>query len=156
MTRYNGIYVASYQAIAHTAADLLFELNPTGSAQFEVLRMWISPAHNAVDDVQEIDVYENDAVATGGTQAAKRDLQGGSDDAGDVVVDHNKGTIGATPSSLWHDAFHLLNGWLYVPVPEERPRKSSAQTDLYFGLRLSVAPAESITLSYGVVWGELT
>ena len=155
MIRYNGVYSAFELNQAITTADVLIELQVPAATQIEILRMWCSPADNLIDDVQEIEIYGNDGVATGGTALTEQEIQG-QDDAASGVTALGGPTIAATATTLYPDSFHLQNGWLYLPVPEERIRVAGAGTIDNVGFRFHVAPGASVTVSYGVTWGEIS
>jgi len=153
---YNGIYSATSDSDAFSAAGSIIELQVPANVQIEILRAWVGPAEGAdpVAEVQEISLYVNDAVATGGTGLTEQELRG-SLDATSSVVALAAPTIGATPVDLMFDAFHVQNGWLYLPVPEERVRIAGGTTNDNVGLRFPVAPDASMTFSYGMIWAEL-
>lgn len=152
--RYNGIFVAQEKSQAITTADVLVELQVPAGTQIEIIRMWCGAAEGTdpVDEVQEIEIYGNDGVATGGTALTEQGLQGVDDTSGVTAL--GGPTIAATETSLYRDAFHLQNGWLYLPVPEERIRVVGGATIDNVGFRFPVAPDASTTVSYGVIWGE--
>jgi len=152
--RYNAIFSAFELDQAVTTGDILVELQVPAGTTIEILRAWCSAATNLVDDVQEIEIYGNDAVATGGTALTEQAIQG-QDDAASGVTALGGPTVGATPTTLYPDAFHLQNGWLYLPVPEERIRVVGAATIDNVGVRFHVAPGASVTVSYGITWGEI-
>ncbi len=64
-------------------------------------------------------------------------------------------TIGATPTDLYFDGYHVQNGFLYLPVPEERPIIVGNSTQDNFGIRFPVAPDQAMVISYGIIWGEI-
>jgi hypothetical protein len=154
--RYNGIFVATESEQTVTTADVLIELGVPANTMIEIIRMWCSPAMNdagPTDDMQEINIYSNDALATGGAGLTETELQG----TGDVSLVTALGgpTQGSTPTVLYPDGFHLQNGWLYLPVPEERIRVVGAAAAAV-GFKLSQAPeSASEILSYGIIWGEI-
>ncbi len=153
--RYNGIYVATELNQAITTADVLIELQVTvATIQIEIIRMWCSPDTGLTDDVQDIEIYVNDAVATGGTGLTKFEMQGQSDSNSSATLLGGP-TVGATPTSLIPDAFHLQQGWLYLPMEEERIRIAGGTAQDNVGFRFISAPAAEITVSYGIVWGEV-
>jgi hypothetical protein len=155
--RYNGVYSASGDSDAYSAAGAVIELQVPTNTVCEILRMWIGAAEGTdpVAEVQEVAVYANDAAATVGSTLTANEIQGQADAASGCTIRGNAPTIGATPTDLYFDGFHLQNGWLYLPVPEERfvIVGGSAQDNL--GIRFPVAPDASITISYGIIWGEV-
>ena len=82
MMRYNGIFMAGEASQAITTADVLVELQVPSGTTIEIIRMWCGAADNLVDDVQEIDIYGNDAVATSGLGLTEQALQGVDDTTG--------------------------------------------------------------------------
>ncbi len=154
--RYNGIYAATRSSIALSATDVLVELQVPVDVQIEIIRMWAGAAEGPVpvDEVQEIDIYGNDTSATGGV-ALTEQLIRGSADAASSVTTLGSPVIGITPTILYPDGFHLQNGWLYLPVPEERIRVAGGSAIDNIGFRFPTAPDASITISYGVIWGEV-
>ena len=151
--RYNGIYVSAEKNQAITGADVLIELQVPAGTQIEIIRMWCSAADNLIDDVQEIEIYHNDTAGSGGIGLSEFSLQGTAD-ASTTVTALGGPTIGTSPLVFYPDSFHLQNGWLYLPVPEERIRVVGAGNPDNVGFRFHVAPGASVTVSYGVVWGE--
>ncbi len=151
--RYNGVYVALEQNQAITGADTLIELQVPTNVQIEIIRCWCSPADNLVDDIQEIRLLTATAAGTGGTGLEERVVQGFGDATSAVTA------IGGATSSaatfVYSDSFHLQQGWLYLPMEDERIRISGGSTSDNFVMKFHVAPASSITVSYGIVWGEV-
>ena len=156
MSHYNGVYVAQEVSQSVSAAGTLVELQVPSNVQIEVLRAWVGAAEGTdpVDEIQEVEIYINDAAATGGTGLTEQAVRG-SDDAASAVTALGGPTIGATPVSVLADGFHTQNGWLYLPVPEERIRIAGGSTNDNVGIQFQTAPDAAITVSYGIVWGEL-
>jgi hypothetical protein len=155
--RYNGVYSASGASDAYSAIGCIMELQVPTNTVIEILRMWVGAAEGGepVADVQEISVYFNDAAATAGTGLAENEIQGTADAASGVTSLGVAPTIGATPTNVLYDGFHLQNGWLYLPVPEERFVCVGGSSQDNIGMQFPVAPDVSITISYGMIWGEI-
>lgn len=157
MMRYNGIFAAVESSQPYTTAAVLIALQVPADTQIEIIRAWCSAASNdpPLDEMQEIELYVNDANSTGGAALTEFDVQG-SDDVPSVTALGGSTAItqGATPDVIYPDIFHLQNGWLYLPVPEERIRRVGA-TASEVGLKLAQAPNTSSTISYGMIWGEV-
>lgn len=155
--RYNGVYSITSDSDAFTGAAAIIELQVPANTVVDILRMWIGPAEGTdpVAEVQELSVYVNDAAATGGTALSENEIQGSGDGAS-ACAGLAAPTIGATPTDIYFDAFHLQNGWLYLPVPEERFRVQGGTTNDNIGLRFPIAPDQSTTISYGIIWGEIS
>ena len=69
------------------------------------------------------------------------------------VAVKNVTTIG-TGSEFYHTAYHTQNGWLYLPVPEERPRLVSGGDDV-FAVVFPTAPDAALVTSITLIWGEV-
>jgi hypothetical protein len=157
MMNYNGVYMASHPSTSYSADEIvLMELQVPDNCQIELLRAWVGPAEGTdpVAEVQEICLYLNDGPATGGTGLTEQEVWGTANAAALTVAVANA-TVAATPVDYAYDAFHAFNGWLYVPVPEERIRVVGGTTNDNIGIRLPVAPDAAMVLSVGMVWGEL-
>ena len=59
---------------------------------------------------------------------------------------------GTSPNDEIEDGFHFQNGWLYLPVPEERIRIAGGDI---MGIRLPIAPDAAMGCAFGMVFGEL-
>lgn len=153
--RPNGLYVVSESSQAISTADVLIELQVPSAVLIEIWRMWVGAAENdtLVDAVQEIDIYANDAAGTSGTSLTGVEIQT-EVDAATLVTAVGGPTIGATPTVLYPDGFHVQNGWLYLPVPEERIRIRGGGSVDNVGFRFPTAPGSSITVSYGIIYAE--
>ncbi len=153
--RPNGVYVASLNSTAFSTAIGIIEIQAGANSIIEIWRVWVGPSEGTdpVDEVQEIGLYRSDTVGTG-TAMTEQEIQGGGDAVASAVAISTV-TRGGTPEELFYDAYHTQNGWLYLPVPEERPRLVSAGED-NFGVWFPVAPDASMTLSAGIVWAEYT
>ncbi len=154
--RYNGVFIATLGVYAaYTVADVLMELQVPADTQIEIIRAWVTPDTGLTDDIQEIEIYVNDAASTGGGSVTERELQGTGDTISGVTAVTDGPTQGATPIIFLSDAFHLQQGWLYLPLEDERIRIAGGSAQDNIGIKLAVAPAASITLSYGMAWGEI-
>jgi hypothetical protein len=155
--RYNAVYSATDPSRSYSADEIvLMELQVPTATVIELIRAWVGAAEGAdpVAEVQEIVLYVNDGPATGGTALNENELQGSVDAAAATVAVANA-TVAATPVDLYYDAFDLRNGWLYLPLPEERIIIVGGTTNDNVGIRLPVAPDAAIVLSCGMIWGEI-
>jgi hypothetical protein len=151
--RPNGIYQASFGSDSFSTAIGVIELQVGANTRIEIIKAWVGPAEGTdpVDEVQEIGFYRNDATGTG-TAMTEQEIQGGGDATSGVTAISTV-TIGATPEDFNFDAYHVQNGWLYLPVPEERVQVQSGGQD-NFGIWFPVSPDASMTVSAGIIWAE--
>ena len=155
------VYSATFSNVTlGTAAQSILEVQVPSTSLVVVLRAWLGADIGAspVDEVVNIALYGNDAAATGGTGMTEQALTPtGAGDASNCTA-LVEPTIGATPLDLIVDSFHLQNGWLYLPVPDERPVLfgGSANPGDNIGIRLVTAAAAAWVGSGGIVWMETT
>lgn len=140
------------QAIT-TADDPLIELTAEANSYFDVLRVEVGPSEGTdpVDEIQEVALWHGTIAGSGGTGLTGRILNG----EGTIVTtgDRNVGTLG-TGNDVYFSAYHTQNGWLYLPIPEERIRCKAGGDDI-FAVLFPTAPDASMTLSCTVVIGEV-
>ncbi len=151
---YVRVASASLQSTALTLIDdPLVELLCPANVTIEVIRVEIGPAEEAtpIDEIQPVALWKGTAVGSGGGAATERLITGSGTILG--VVATNVTTIG-TGNEFYHSAYHTQNGWLYLPVPEERPQLVSGSDDV-FAVVFPTAPQVSITTSCTIVWGEI-
>ena len=150
---YNGIYTATAGAASISNAYVFFELQLPTNLMIEIIRVWMGPAEGdtPVQEIQEIEIYTNDGVATGGSGMSEEIVQEG--DLAASVVALTGVTQAATPDPKVRDSFHLQIGWEYNPNETERLRIGSSTAD-NIGMRFPVAPDAAITVPFGVTWGE--
>ncbi len=151
---YDRTVAASMESTSLTLVDdPLLELLCPSDAIIEIIRVEVGPAEGAspVDEVQEIALWMGTDVGSGGGALTERIVTGSGSIVGVAVK--NVTTIG-TGSEFYHTAYHTQNGWLYLPVPEERPRLIPGGNDV-FAVVFPVAPQVAIVTSITMVWGEV-
>ena len=122
MTNYDRVVAASLISTSLTLADdPLLELLCPANMTIDIIRVEIGPAEGAtpIDEIQEVALWMGTAVGSGGGAITELIVRG-SGTIGGVAVS-NVTTIG-TGAEWYHSAYHTQNGWLYLPVPEERPQ----------------------------------
>ena len=153
MTNYDRVVSADLASTSLTAVDdPILELLCPANMTIDVIRVEIGPAEGAapVDEVQEIGLWMGTVVGSGGGSATERIVRGSGTIGG--VVATNVTTIGT--GNLWYpSSFHVQNGWLYLPVPEERPQLISGGDDV-FAVYFPVVPDAALVLSTVIIWGE--
>ncbi len=147
-----GIIMPS-QTITLGDAPLL-EIQLPADTTVEIIRVEIGVAEGAtpVDEVQEVQLYRGSTVGTGGTGIAEQVYWGSSPP--NAVALRNLTAPGAGEAPLYQSAFHWQQGWVYLPVPEERIKVQSLGTD-NFGIVFPLAPAVSVVCTATLVFGEV-
>ena len=136
-----------------TADDPMIELQVPIDTNIEIIRVEIGVAEGAtpVDEVQEIELYRSATPGTAGTGIAEQRFNGSG--ISNTQALRNLTDPGAGFAPLYQSAFHWQQGWLYLPVPEERIHLISNNVD-NFGVQFPVAPAVAVTFSVTMVFGE--
>lgn len=145
-------------------ATTLSFVNPAAApnVNLEFFRAWVGQSANATSAQQRVQLEtqvtafptltsktpeklkraEAASIITGGTAGA----------AGTAGVNASaEGAGGKT--SIFDDAFNVLNGWLWVPTPNETIIMPAGSTS-GLGLFLPVAPATLTNWSWGLTFGE--
>jgi len=148
--------------LANQAVTGVF-INPGTGQSLEMLRCWASQSANATSAQQRVQTNTQVTAFPTLTSATPAKLK-----LSDPVSVITGGTAGAAGTSgvnasaegaggktiLMHDAFNVLNGWLWVPTPPETiVMNASAASG--FGLHFPVAPATLTNWAFGVVFREL-
>lgn len=116
-----------------TSANLTAQI-VTQVTAFPTLTSTAPVATSLIDQASKITGGTSGAAGTSGTNAS-------AEGAGTKTV-------------LYSETFNLLNGWLYVPVPEERIVLSASGSS-GLGLYLATAPATGTLWSAEVVFREV-
>jgi len=149
--------------LANQAVTLAF-INPAAapSAMLRMLRCWASQSANATSAQQRIQL--NTQVTAFPTLTSTTPAKTKQGDAASVIAGGTAGAAGTCGTNasaegagaktvLLSDAFNVLNGWLWVPTPDEVIEMPAGFAS-GFGLHLPVAPATLTNWSFGVVFGE--
>jgi hypothetical protein len=149
--------------LANAAVTLVF-INPLSpGCSLEILRCWIGQSANATSAQQRVQLVTQVTAFPTLTSATPKKLK-----INDPVSEITGGTAGAagtaginasaegagTKTIILEDAFNVLNGWLFVPTPNETIIVN-AKTSAGFGLYLPVAAATLTNWAFGIVYREL-
>lgn len=156
-------YSISAGGITVAGATTLVFLNPGTTCSLEILRAWVSQSANNTSAQQRIQLVTQVTAFPTLTAATPAKLKRG--DAVSAIVGGTAGAAGTaginasaegagTKTVIFEDAFNVLNGWLWVPTPEERiilPASHASGLGLYF----PVAPATLTNWAFGLTFREL-
>ncbi len=148
--QFTGVYTIRDTLAALAAADTLLELTAPTDAAVALISAWVSPRGAILDQIQEINVFINDAAGTGTTQVPVPNHEGYAAFGGtarDVIT-----VEGTTPTDIIEDGFHFQNGWKHNPIPEEF---IVIQPSSIMGIRFPVAPDAAMDLACGMTFGEI-
>jgi hypothetical protein len=153
--QYTGVYQIALVNTAVTGAITLVQIKAGTVGAVELLRAWCSQSNSTTSTMQRITILRKSTAATvtsgtplliNGSQAAK--AVGGTSATGTNASNENSGD----GDVLYPDVFNILNGWLWVPTPEER---IIVPPSGMIGLKFMTAPASSLTINAGFVFGEI-
>jgi len=150
---YNGIYLVNRRVTTSTAITVIQILAGT-AAPIEVLRAWTNQSDSATSAETGIQLIRKSAAATVTAFTPLLVVPGQSAAAavGGVAATGITATAEGTNTDILVDeGFNVLNGWLYLPVPEERIVMDGAGI---LGLLFPVAPASALYES-GIIFREL-
>jgi hypothetical protein len=160
-----GTYVLSSGGMTTVNAVVtLAFINPGTTQSIAILRCWASQAASATSAQQRIQLVSQ--VTAFPTLTSKTPAKTSIIDPVSVIIGGTAGAAGTagvnataeggTKTVLVDDAFNVLNGWLWVPTPNEIiVMNASAASG--FGVYLPVTPpaATQTSWSVGIVYQEL-
>lgn len=155
----NGIlYSVTFQAVAITAIQDLFEITPADDHPVYLHGVFINQHTDVGDAAEEIlrwsVVRGHTTGGSGGSTPTARSLTRGS--TAGFAAEANNTTIASdgTTHTLHADGFNVRAGLGHWWTPETRPGASQADTTLV--VRLVAAPADSVTVDGTLYVEELS
>ncbi len=152
-------------SVANNNPVTLVEIMPVGApgTGFEVLRVFCSQSANATSAQQRIEhttqvaVFPTTAVSTNPVKTKQNDAAAAI--VGATTIAAGKSGIAVTTegagtkTSLWSEAFNVLNGYLWVPTPAETVVFGAGSLSAY-DLQFPAAPTALTNWNFGVVYRE--
>jgi hypothetical protein len=158
-------FITSTGGATITGSLTLVFLNPPAAPNFNIaaLRAWIGQAANATSAQQQIQLHTQVTAFPTLTGALPAKVKR-ADPNVSILVSSTTGAAatsgvnsstdnGGAQTVILSDAFNVLNGWLYVPTPDEVIVVPAGSTS-GLGLKLPVAPATLTAWGFGVTFGE--
>ncbi len=143
---YSGLYIARMDAVSVSAARTLVQINNAATTTLEIIRMVIT-ASTTTSAALDVLVKRVTTAGTGTSFTAIELRPIDSAFGGTCTTNHTaEGTAGDT---ILREYFNALNGWLYLPVPEERIVIPPSER---FALAFGAAPAAT-TFSAAITFG---
>jgi len=151
------VYVINDSRAVSTAITIL-QLKAVNCA-VEVIRAWVNQESSTVSAQTAIQLSRKTGTAATVTSLTPLLLEpsvGAALSVGGTAATGRTATSEGTDGDvLIREGFNVLNGWLYLPVPEERIVLSPASiATSTLGLKFPVAPP-NVTYDYGIVFREL-
>jgi hypothetical protein len=154
--------VATNITLANQAVTLAW-INPGTTASLEILRVSVSQSSSTTSAQQRIQL--NTQVTAFPTLTTFTPVKTSTGDGASVITGGTSGAAGTcginasaegagAKTVLYPDVFNILNGWLWLPTPEERiilPAGSSSG----FGVHLPAAPSSLSGWNAVIVYREI-
>lgn len=153
MAANGGVYAAYMEAVSVSGAITLVQVKAGSAVSIELLRAWVSQSGSTTSAMQRIRILRKSAAATVTSFTPVR-LSGGAtaDSAGGTsATGTNASNEGTDGDVLVPDAFNVLNGWLWLPTPEER---IIAAPGTILALVFPAAPGSALTVTAGMIFRE--
>ena len=142
------VYTARLDATSVSSAATLVQLNAPSNAALKILRAWASVC-TVTSCALQVRLTRRTTAGTGTAFTPIRHDSFESSTSATATVNHSaEGTAGDV---IIRDTFNVLNGYLYLPVPEER---IVVPPGCALSLDLPVAPANASSLNAGITWSE--
>jgi hypothetical protein len=143
-------YVVRLDNIAVTGAITLIAVTAPSTGNIVLLRAWCSQSSSTTATQLPVEILRKTAAVTG-TSFTPLALNE-NDSAASSTCLINATAEGTDGNVLIREAWEYLNGWLWVPTPEER---IVVKASGIIAMKLPVAPGASVTLQAGFVFGEV-
>lgn len=111
------------------AATGIIGLQAAANKPVIILRTALSQSGNTTSTQQGIEWLRRSTGSTNVTTPNKNPMDGG-DAAASFTAVGLATTLGTAGAVLYADSFNWQNGWLYLPVPEERIYATAAVTEI--------------------------
>lgn len=153
-------YVASFEAVAVTALQDLFEISTPTDVVTVIHEIHVTQSSDAGDAQSEQLRFQilrgiGSTSGSGGTTETPQKQETGFGASGATVEVNNTTqavTGGGSLTALFEECANIHVGWHYVPVPEARFAFSPGEEIL---IALPAAPGDSLTMSGLVMYEEL-
>lgn len=132
-----------------STANTVLQLTAPSTMNLEILRVWIEQSSSTTSAMADAALVRKTATVTGGTSITPSKLVPGDPAATTTAVRTATGE-GTETDTLAAESFNILNGWLWIPTPDERPWVAPSGM---VALRFTAAPT-SATYRYGITFLE--
>lgn len=146
----SGIYTVVAQAQTIATAITVLELTAPSTGEIELYRAWCQQSSTTTSAMVRIELLRKSGTITGtASPPAAVPTEVGMPATGATIKwkATGEGTDGVI---LIEEAYNLLNGWLWLPVPEERIKIPPSGV---LGMKFPAAPT-SASYTFGFVWRE--
>lgn len=152
---YTGVYSVYMNAVSVSGAITLVQIKAGTSRAVEIMRATVAQSASSASAMQRIQINRKSAAATVTSFTALAARMG--DSAADAVggtsaTGTNASAEGTDTNILIVDVFNVLNGWLWIPTPEER---ITVPAGGIIGLKFPAAPGSALTITASMTFAEI-
>jgi len=146
------LYTINHKGVASgTSVVTTIEATSAAAKVLAVIRSWLSQQGSTTSAQQAVEIARKSAAGTNVTSPNIKNM-----DASDTAFGGTARGMCTTEGTLtdddYPDSFNWLNGWLYLPVPEERFVVGGSGIICQ---RMPAAPP-SLTINAGLIVGEIS
>ena len=163
MSEVTRVFTVSGSNVTIVGGATLVFINPDTDVGFEILRCSIGQRGTSTSEQQEVNLVTQVTAFPTLTSVTPRPhlhgapasliVGGTAGAAGTAGIDASAEGAGAK-TVIYPDGFNNLNGWLYIPTPEERPKMRAAATS-GFGMQLVSTPSTLTGWIFSVTYREI-
>ena len=150
-------YIVTFNAVAVSAAQDLFEITPADDKPVEIVSLNIgqySDAGDAASELLGIQIIRGFTTSGSGGSAATPAALNSNGAAAGFTAEVNNTTLAntGTTTTLLSDAFNVQAGYSYIPPLDARPVIGQGNTTAVIRI---TAPADALTMNGTLVVREL-
>ena len=145
-----GFYSVVSKAQTVSTAITILEITAASTNTLKIIRAWVNQSSITTSAQVNIQLLRKSGTVTSAASAPSALALDASASSG-VTVKWKATAEGTDGNVLIDEGFNVLNGWLYLPVPEER---IIVPPSGIIALKFIAAPT-SATYNWGMVWEEI-
>lgn len=144
------VYSVFQSGIAEAAAESQIEVTAPSDSILVLLRAWLTQDNAETSTMEVVEIIRKSAAGTG-TSVTPEPFDEGAQAFGGTAR-RTMTAEGTVSEVVYRESFNILNGWLWVPTPEERVVVAPSGI---IGLRFPEAPEASIDVTAGLIFQEV-
>lgn len=145
------VFTVRMAPTAVTVAKTLIRVSAPATTALVILRAWITQETKVTSEQLRALIQRASTTGTGTATTPEKHEVGDAAFAGSAAVNLTaEPTLTGNPFN--NEDFNILNGFIYVPMPEERVIVPPSGIIV---LRSDIAPAASMTMTAGMTFGSL-
>lgn len=150
-------YAVTFNAVAVSAAQDLFEITPADDKPCEIVALHIgqySDAGDAQDELLGVQIIRGFTTSGSGGSSATPAALDPADAAAGFSAEVNNTTLAntGTTTTLLSDSFNVRGGYTFIPPLDARPKLNQGNTTAVVRI---TAPADAVTMNGTLIVREL-